>query len=330
MSDSISNGSESDFPKNGVEEFLRSRLTENQYKIIDYLQQLGLDDGVRIYKTICYLLYNKEIPCRQMPIAHLVRELFNYLVRIDRSVLLDDTVAILAEAKERVVSLKHIRIDKVKRLLNKSLGDLFDESEKIKALLTDSRPSLKEEHVVLATNKVKEAKGKLETLRHFRPNVKEFDEETLTKCIEDIGYFILLLIPNFSDKKEQLDNILVTLNSGNVVELGCHFDNLLQGDLGNYFFVKLKNPDCFEFLNKKRLLAPKKRESLHGSTYWDFPAKPYLQHIAPSKPQEVANTILPLLKASNNEMLICIFEDILAVVLKLKESSDLVPFSATN
>jgi hypothetical protein len=288
-------------PPDSIEEFLAKNLSSSQKEVLEFLcKNLG-DDAYKLYKAGIYALKNKDFPAREMVMSCCFYELTNVFIQTDENEYKKQLRKALqtlefgqkgynqSQVIEDIVNNKKVW-DEVKKLANNNY--------KLNCFTKQFLLTIKEEDLDSMINNVLKARRYSHSNRHYNKTKSsqfDFDEEMI-KPIEN--YINSLNKPPYSEKKEDLDDVLAKANKSKQGpkedELKEVIDNL-NGNLRQYFFSKLENPEWFNPLSKKGLLYFHQfiDEDDDDVIIWD--AAPYLIRVASEKPDEVLNVIKPFL-----------------------------------
>lgn len=196
-----------------VEVFLADHLTKNQQDLINLLNNFSKDDSIKLYKTACYAFYKVDLPCRQMIVAHCMRELFNCF--IDR-----DEALYKQEIQDAVKNMNFVKLAKtsdevisdISGELSKKIKQLHNEEGKIKSFLSDLRPKLTQREINDIVEPALTAKKHLEKLRHYRTKIETIKEDFFLQYFSIIENFILSFKSSYYENKGELDDILDIAN----------------------------------------------------------------------------------------------------------------------
>jgi hypothetical protein len=286
-----------------VEEFLATELTPKQKKIREILKTFS-NDAESIYIAGICILKIDDFPVQQSIVSHCFRELINVISRWNETECKDQ----LIDALKNVDFIKdgQPKDEEIKKIVDQiwdKIKSLRNESGKLIGVISERRPKLLKESSRDMVNYVKEAKKKIDTLRHFNKEFKTIHLDEFNTHIVTLENFILHLQPSYLEQKEVLDDSLKSSNKPFKVPTKDEIEQVvanLKGNLKPYFFSKLENPEWFTSLNEKGLLSYSIDTNENEQEIFYWVSLPYLIKIIADKYDDILKLISPIVKDMDN------------------------------
>lgn len=219
-----------DYIPSSIEEYFSKNLDPERQNIRKILRSIN-ENAEKIYLAGVYLLQIKDFPARQSVVGHCFRELINAIIRTDetsmKSQLLeaiktiefvkqgqsnDEEIKKIVDTKDIWAKFKALRNERSQ--LSETLLSMNPKlALKIESSNIDEREKARE-YLDTFIKSVKDAKGAIESLRHFNKKFHTISDEELFNNIQTIENYIKQLEqPQYLESKEVLDVILEETNT---------------------------------------------------------------------------------------------------------------------